>query len=70
MVSIRVEKNLFTGACRLLEPEWEWLWCFKKGEFENDYTVVPVSKLIDHPNREKYSRYIKCKETVSKNLHL
>lgn len=70
MVSIRVEKNLFTGGCRLLEPEWEWLWCFKKGEFENDYTVVPVSKLIDHPNREKYSRYIKCKETVSKNLHL
>lgn len=46
MVTIKVQKNFLTGETSLLEPEYEFLWCFKKGEFADDYTVVPVRKLL------------------------
>ena len=57
-------------------PEYEYLWCFKKGEFESDYTVVPVEEFISNPhNREKMndkSQYDRMEATykfiMNKNL--
>ncbi len=46
MVTIKIRKNFITGETTLLEPEYEFLWCFKKGEFADDYTVVPVKELL------------------------
>lgn len=46
MVTIKIRKNFITGETSLLEPEYEFLWCFKKGEFADDYTVVPVKDLL------------------------
>lgn len=46
MVTIHIAKNFHTGAVTLPEPEIEFLWCFKKGEYDNDYTVVPVKEII------------------------
>ena len=46
MVTIRICKNFVTGETSLLEPEYEFLWCFKKDEFADDYTVVPVKELL------------------------
>ena len=46
MVTVRIQKNSITGETVLLEPEIEWLWCFKKDEFAPHYTVVPVREII------------------------
>ncbi len=46
MVTVRIQKNFITGETSLLEPQYEFLWCFKKGEFANDYTVVPVKEIL------------------------
>lgn len=46
MVTVKIVKNFLTGEILLPEPVHEFLWCFKKGEFENDYTVVPVKELL------------------------
>ena len=47
IVSIRVVKERITGRVRMLEPRWSYLWCFKAGEFEQGFTVVPVDGVTD-----------------------
>ena len=47
IVSIRVIKERITGRVRMLEPRWSYLWCFKAGEFEQGFTVVPVDGVTD-----------------------
>ena len=46
MVTIHIVKNFQTGGITLPEPEIEFLWCFKKGEYDRDYTVVPVKEIM------------------------
>ncbi len=46
MVTIHIVKNFQSGEVTLPEPETEFLWCFKKGEYDRDYTVVPVEEII------------------------
>ena len=53
MVTIKIRKNFITGETSLLEPEYEFLWCFKKGEFADDYTVVPVKELLGKEEKVK-----------------
>lgn len=53
MVTIRIMKNFHTGKTSLLEPEIEFLWCFKKDEFGPDYTVVPVKDILGKPEKVK-----------------
>lgn len=53
MVTISVVKNFHTGKTTLLQPEYEFLWCFKKNEFAQDYTVVPVKDIIGKPEMVK-----------------
>lgn len=46
MVKIYIIKNNLSGEIILGMPEYEYLWCFKKGEFDPDYTVVPVNNIL------------------------
>ncbi len=73
MVTVRIVKNFLTGEILLPEPEYEFLWCFKKGEFEDDYTVVPVKEIAgkDEAVKDK-AQYRRMMETyrifLQKNL--
>ena len=73
MVTVRIQKNFLTGETSLLEPEYEFLWCFKKGEFADDYTVVPVNDILGKEElvRDKY-QYRRMEETykdfIGRNL--
>ena len=71
MVTLRIQLDRFTGTSRMIEPEWEWLWCFKKGEFEDDYTVVPLSvlKALPEEKRTEYNNIITRLENL-KDMHL
>ena len=46
MVTLRIQKNSHTGETTLLDPQIDFLWCFKKGEFAPHYTVVPVEDIV------------------------
>lgn len=46
MVKIYIIKNNLSGEITLGMPEYEYLWCFKKGELDPDYTVVPVYDIL------------------------
>ncbi len=50
MVKIYIIKNNLTGEITLGMPEYEFLWCFKRGEFDSDYTVVPVNDIHNNPS--------------------
>lgn len=52
-VRLRFIKNLLSGKISLAMPEWEYTWCFRKGELESDYTVVPIEEFI---NGETYQK--------------
>ena len=64
MVTVRIQKNFLTGETLLLKPEYEFLWCFKKGEFADDYTVVPVKEILGREElvKDKY-QYRRMEET-------
>ena len=64
MVTVRIQKNFLTGETSLLKPEYEFLWCFKKGEFTDDYTVVPVKEILGREElvKDKY-QYRRMEET-------
>ena len=53
MAEIRAVKNNMTREVTLLAPQWTYLWCFKKGELEDDYTVVPVEEILGNPEKVK-----------------
>ncbi len=46
MVTVHIQKNNVTGEVVLLEPDIDWLWCFKKDEFAPHYTVVPIKDIV------------------------
>ena len=50
MVKVHIIKNNLSGEITLGMPEYEYMWCFKKNEFETDYTVVPVNDLMKDPS--------------------
>lgn len=76
LVKVNIIRNNLSEELSLGMPEYEYLWCFKKGEFESDYTVVPVEEFIRGPhNREKMkdkSQYDRMEATykfiMNKNL--
>ncbi len=45
-VKLRFIRNMLSGEISIAMPEWEYTWCFRKGELESDYTVVPIGEFI------------------------
>lgn len=50
MVDVVIVKNNLSGEITLSGPEWRYLWCFRKGELEPHYTVVPIEDMIGNSN--------------------
>lgn len=47
MVTVTIVRDNFTGRVTPAKSDFEYLWCFKKGELERDYTVVPVNNFLN-----------------------
>lgn len=47
MVTIKIVKNLINEDCYILDTQYDYLWCFRGGEFLNDYTVVKIKDIIE-----------------------
>lgn len=45
-VQLRFIRNRLSGRITMAMPEWEYTWCFRKGELESDYTVVPIEEFM------------------------
>lgn len=73
MVTVKIKKNSHTGEVELLEPEIEYLWCFKKDEFAPHYTVVPVKEFVGKEemvkNKFQYRRMVDTyNDFIGRNL--
>lgn len=73
MVTVKIKKNSYTGEVELLEPQIEYLWCFKKDEFAPHYTVVPVKEVIGKEdavkNKMQYRRMLNTyNDFINRNL--
>lgn len=73
LVTIKISINLITKEHTILNPEYQFLWCFKKGEFIDDYTVVPIKDLIEkrYPIKDtiQFNRMLKTYNSfINKNL--
>lgn len=68
LVNITLVKDRFSGRITLLLPEYKFLWCFKKNEFQDDYTVVPVEELLGKEelvrNKEQYRRMVRTYQYI------
>ncbi len=47
MVTIKIVKNLINNECYIWDTQYQYLWCFRAGEYLKDYTVVKVKDIID-----------------------
>lgn len=69
LAEIPVIKNSITGEIFIGMPEHTFLWCFKAGEVEDNFTVVPVKTIIDKKNlvkdKSQYERMIKAYNYVN-----
>ena len=73
LVEVSLVKDNFTNKVEIIKPTYHFLWCFKKDEFERDYTVIPVEEIINHPekvpNQEQFYRMVKTYNYIlEKNL--
>lgn len=47
MVTIKIVKNLITKDCYISDAKYNYLWCFRGGEFLKDYTVVKIDDILN-----------------------
>ncbi len=59
LVELKITKERLTNKIKILEPNLEYLWCFKPKQVENSYTVVAVNEIL--------SGKIKVKDTIEIN---
>jgi len=62
-------KDNFTGKISIAMPKWEYTWCFRSGEFLQDYTVVPIEDFINSEDYTNGAVTPKQKVAFSKMAH-
>ncbi len=73
LVEFSIVKDNFTGEVEILAPKHHYLWCFKGGEFESNYTTIPVEEIIGKEelikDEEQYYRMLNAYQSfIEKNL--
>ena len=51
------------GRLRMLMPDWKYLWCFRKGQLLEDYTVVPMEEFMEGEEFKEGGKTAKQKES-------
>lgn len=46
LITLSFTKDIRTGKVRMLMPDWKYLWCFRKGQLTDDFTVVPIEDFL------------------------
>ena len=46
MITLSFTRDRISGKVRMLMPRWKYMWCFRKGQYTNDYTVVPIEEFL------------------------
>lgn len=59
-------KDSLTGKISIVMPKWEYTWCFRKGEFLQDYTVVPIEAFMESDDFQNAAVSPKQKTAFSK----
>lgn len=68
LVELTLVKDNFTNKIIILPPKHHFLWCFRKNEFERDFTVVPIEDFIGKEdviqNKAQYRRMMNTHQYI------
>lgn len=48
MVTLKIIKNKINKDCYIYSTDYEYLWCFRAGEFIQDYTVIKIKDILNN----------------------
>ena len=46
LITLSFTRDRATGKVKMLMPRWKYLWCFRPGQYTEDYTVVPIDDFL------------------------
>jgi len=56
-ITLSFTRDRATGKVRMLMPDWKYMWCFRGGQYTEDYTVVPIEDFLDRENVKAMSDF-------------
>ena len=46
LITLSFTRDRLSGQVKMLMPDWKYLWCFRKGQYTEDYSVVPIEVFL------------------------
>ncbi len=46
-ITLSFTRDIRTGKVKMLMPEWKYTWCFRNGQYKDDFTVVPIEEFLE-----------------------
>ena len=46
LITLSFTRDRSSGKVKMLMPEWKYLWCFRPGQYTEDYSVVPIEEFL------------------------
>ena len=46
LITLSFTRDRATGKVKMLMPQWKYLWCFRPGQYTEDYSVVPIEEFL------------------------
>ena len=47
MIDLFFTRDRISGKVKMLMPKWRYMWCFRKGQYTEDYSVVPIKEFLE-----------------------
>lgn len=47
LITLSFTRDRISGKVKMLMPKWKYTWCFRKGQYTEDYTVVPIEEFLE-----------------------
>lgn len=46
LITLSFTRDRGTGEVKMLMPDWKYLWCFRPGQYTEDFSVVPIEEFL------------------------
>ncbi len=46
LITLSFTRDRGTGKVKMLMPDWKYLWCFRPGQYTEDFSVVPIEEFL------------------------
>ncbi len=46
LITLSFTRDRASGKVKMLMPDWKYLWCFRPGQYTEDFSVVPIEEFL------------------------